>query len=86
MHTVELLEQALDVARQAGYKIRQEWLDECSAGACTVKGQKLLFLDPMQSTRDQLDQVLDVLREDAAAQQLAAATKLGGLLTGRHAA
>jgi hypothetical protein len=86
MHTVELLEQALEVARQAGYKIRQEWLDECSAGACVVNGQKLLFLDPLQSTHDQLEQVLDVLREDPAAQQIAAAGKIGGLLPGRHAA
>jgi hypothetical protein len=86
MHAVELLEQALEVARQAGYKVRQEWLDECSAGACIVHGQKLLFLDPLQSTHDQLEQVLDVLREDAAAQQLAAAAKLRGLLPGRHAA
>jgi hypothetical protein len=86
MHTVELLNEALEIARQAGYKIRQEWLDECSAGACMVRGQKLLFLDPMQSTIDQLEQVLDVLREDPAARQLAAASKLGELRSGRHAA
>ena len=28
MHTVELLEQACDVAEQLGYQTRQEWLGE----------------------------------------------------------
>jgi hypothetical protein len=86
MHTVELLERALELARQAGYKIRQEWLDECRGGACIVKGQKWLFLDPTRSPRDQLEEVLSVLREDEAARELAAAGELDGLPTGRHAA
>jgi hypothetical protein len=86
MHTVELLERALELARQAGYKIRQEWLDECRGGACIVKGQKWLFIDPTRSPRDQLEEVLSVLREDAAARELAGAGDLQGLLAGRQAA
>lgn len=86
MHTVELLEQALEIARRAGYKIRQEWLDDCQAGACVVKGQKWLFLDPLQSTRDQLEDVLVVLRDDPAVREMAAMANVPGLLASRHAA
>jgi hypothetical protein len=86
MHTVEMLDRALELARQAGYKIRQEWLDECRGGGCVVKGQKWLFIDPTRSPRDQLEDVIAVLRDDAAAHQLAKAADLQGLLAGRHAA
>ncbi len=86
MHTVELLEQALTIARQAGYKVRQEWLDDCQAGACVIKGQKWLFLDPTQSPRDQLEQILDVLREDEAARSAASSAEVEQLLKARHAA
>lgn len=86
MHTVELLERALELARQAGYKIRQEWLEDCRGGACIVKGQKWLFLDPTRSPRDQLEEVLMVLREDASARELVAQVELDGLPTDRRAA
>ena len=64
MTTVELLEQALAVARRSGYRIRQEWLDGCSGGACTIKEQKWLFLDPADSPREQLETVLNALWAD----------------------
>ncbi|MCC7085252.1 MAG: hypothetical protein IT427_09620 [Pirellulales bacterium] len=86
MQTVERLEQALELARQAGYTIRREWLDECHAGACTVNGRKLLFLDPTQSTREQLEEVLEVLRRDEVVKQLTAATGHGRSAADRHAA
>ena len=47
MLTVELLEEALELARRAGYRVRQEWLEGCAGGACVIKGQKWLFLDPI---------------------------------------
>src|SRR5690606_10591678 len=46
MHAVEMLEQSLEIARLAGYTIRQEWLGESQGGACVIKGKKFLFLDP----------------------------------------
>ena len=46
MLTLELLEEALELARRAGYRVRKDWLDGCSGGACVIKGQKWLFLDP----------------------------------------
>jgi hypothetical protein len=64
MLTVELLEQALDLALRSGYKIRQEWLDGSSGGACIIHGEKWLFLDPTRSRRDLLSDVLDALWAD----------------------
>ena len=61
MTTVELLEQALGLARRNGYKVREEYLDDCMGGACVIKGQKLLFLDPAQGPREQLEAVLNAL-------------------------
>jgi hypothetical protein len=65
MTTVELLEQALALARRSGYKVRQEWLEGCLGGACVIRGQKWLFLDPTQSPREQLEAVLNALWADS---------------------
>ena len=73
MHAVEMLEQSLEIARLAGYTIRQEWLGESQGGACVIKGKKFLFLDPTLSIRDQLDEVVSVLKTDPAAQEIVAA-------------
>ena len=64
MLTLELLEEALELARRAGYRVRQEWLDGCTGGACVIKGQKWLFIDPNLSPREQLEEVLNALWAD----------------------
>ena len=64
MHTVELLKRALTAAKLAGYHIRQEWLDGCAGGGCQINGQKWLFLDLTLNTQEQLDQVIEALRDD----------------------
>lgn len=73
MLTVELLERALTLARLAGYKIRHQWLEGCESGACIIKGEKWLLLDPMQSPGEQLEVVLAVLKSDPAVADIAAA-------------
>jgi hypothetical protein len=65
MTTVELLEQALQLAQRSGYKVREEYLDDCLGGACVIKGQKCLFLVPTQSPREQLEAVLNALWADS---------------------
>ena len=67
MHTVEILEQALDLTARLGYKIRQEWLHGAGGGGCEVGGRKILFLDLAHGPAEQLDQVLDALRREPAA-------------------
>ncbi|MFZ5831654.1 MAG: hypothetical protein ACOY3P_16330 [Planctomycetota bacterium] len=66
MHTVDLLDQALAVAIRLGYRVRQEWLGGEGGGACTLRGQKLLFLDLDRSVPEQLEQVLEAIGRDAA--------------------
>ncbi len=66
MHTVETLELALSYAARKGYRVRQEWLDGSPGGACVIRGQKWLFLDPSTNANDQLGLVLDVFESDPA--------------------
>jgi hypothetical protein len=64
MHTVELLEQSLELAERMGYRIRQEWLGGTGGGACEFSGQKWLFVDLALNAVEQLDQVSSALRDD----------------------
>ena len=64
MHTVELLEQAKAVAERMGYRIRQEWLGGEGGGRCEFSGRKWIFVDVSLPVSDQLDQIIDSLRED----------------------
>jgi hypothetical protein len=63
MHTVDLLEQALALAESQGYIVRQDWFGGTGAGACELKGRRWLFVDLALAPREQLEQVLDALRE-----------------------
>lgn len=80
MHTVDLLEQALQAAQRLGYKIRQEWLGGSGGGGCQIHGQKWIFLDLAQSPQDQLDQVAEALRGEQAASDLLTEPRLQNLL------
>jgi hypothetical protein len=64
MHTVELLEAALQAARALDYRVRLEWLGGRGGGSCTVRGERHLFLDLAQGPAEQLEQVVDALRQD----------------------
>ncbi len=64
MHTIEMLEHAVDLAGRLGYEIRHEWLDGVPGGAVELGGQKIVFLDLAMGPVDQLDQVLDALRRE----------------------
>lgn len=86
MHTVELLEQALDLAGRLGYKIRQEWLGGTAGGGCELGGRKVLFLDLALGPTDQLDQVLDALRREPEALALPMPGLLRELLSVRKSA
>jgi hypothetical protein len=86
VHTVELLEEALAVARQLGYGIRQEWLGGGGGGGCEIRGSKWLFLDLAVDTDDQLEQALDALRHDPAIRSVALSPELSRTLGLRRAA
>lgn len=66
MHVVDALEDSLRLAKQIGYRVRQEWLGGSGGGGCEINGQKCLFLDLSLGPSEQLDQVLDTLKQDPA--------------------
>lgn len=64
MHTIELLEQCCEVARQLGYQIRHEWLGGSGGGACEFAGRKWIFVDLALNADEQLAQVSEALQRD----------------------
>ena len=86
MHTVELLQHALDLAGRLGYRIRQEWLGGSGGGGCELAGRKILFLDVALNPAEQLDQVLDALRREPTAPALPMPHQLRDLLKVRRTA
>jgi hypothetical protein len=70
MHTVEMLQRALDLATRLGYTVRQEWLAGSGGGGCELKGRKLFFLDLDLGPLEQLEQVLETLRREPDAAKL----------------
>ena len=86
MHTVDLLEQALDAAKTLGYRLRQEWLGGAGGGGCEIKGQKWIFLDLALSPADQLSQVAEALRADPRVAELNIHPALRSSLSLRRAA
>lgn len=65
LHTVELLEQALDAAKRCGYSIRHEWLGGNGGGPCEIRGQKWLFIDLALSYPEQLELALEAIDSSA---------------------
>jgi hypothetical protein len=86
MHTVELLEEALSIARHMGYEVRQDWLGGNGGGHCLVRGRKWLLLDVAQTAGEQLDVVADALRGEAGAAELVSSRELAERLQFRAAA
>ncbi len=64
MHTAQLLSQALELSRRAGYQIREETLEGAGGGHCVIRGQKWLLLDLTQTHQEQLNDVVDALRSE----------------------
>ena len=65
MHTVEMLNQALDLAVRLGYTVRQEWLAGGWRGRLRIEGPKApLSSISISAPDEQLEQVLGVLRHE----------------------
>jgi hypothetical protein len=67
MHTIEKLERLKELAENAGYTIRQEWLGGVAGGACQFAGRKWIFIDLSLSVIEQLEQVTAALDSDPVA-------------------
>ena len=86
MHTVELLQEALEAARGLGYDVRQDWLGGDGGGHCLVRGRRLLLLDVAQPPDEQLDVVADALLSETCITSLKISRKLAERLEARTAA
>ena len=86
MHTVELLQEALQAARGLGYDVRQDWLGGDGGGHCLVRGRRMLLLDVAQTPDEQLDVVADALLGEEAFKSLRISRKLAERLEMRSAA
>ena len=69
MHTVPTLERLRELAEQAGYIVRHEWLGGVAGGACEFAGRKWIFVDLSLSVVEQLEQLADALQGDPIAAQ-----------------
>lgn len=63
MHTIDLLEEALWIANQGGWQVRHEWLAGSAGGACRLGKAHLLFVDRSLTAAEQLEQVIEGLRD-----------------------
>lgn len=86
MHTVELLEQAIALAEQLGFQVRQDWFGGTTGGACELRGRRWLFIDMALSPTEQLDQVLEALAMYSDLDKSSAAPQLQKMLNLRKAA
>jgi hypothetical protein len=86
IHSVELLELALDCARRLGYLLREDALGGFPGGACEFKGQKWLLLEPAQTPRERLQVVIDAIAADPAVTTLHLPSPLAQVVAHRRAA
>jgi hypothetical protein len=85
MHTVELLQEAVDTARRVGYDVRQDWLGGNGGGHCLVRGRRMILLDVAQTPDEQLNVVADALRGEADAKKFIRSRELAERLNVRAA-
>jgi len=86
MHTVELLQEALEAARRLGYEVRQDWLGGNGGGHCLVRGRKWVLLDLAQTPDEQLEVLADALRGEIGATRAVKSPELAERLNVRSVA
>ncbi len=86
MHAAALLAEALELARQMDFQIREEYLDGAGGGHCAFAGKKWLLLDVTQSPQEQLADVADALRHEPALARRSLSPGLAALLQAKLAA
>ena len=86
MHTADLLEEALKMAKTLGFNIRHEWLDGSGGGGCEIRGERWIFIDLALGTAEQLAQVTEAISQDAQASTLPIQPELGKQLKLRKSA
>jgi hypothetical protein len=77
--TLGLLEEALQLARELGYHVREEPLGDLPGGPCVVGGRQTILLNLQSPAADRLTVLLTVLVRDPAV----ASQPVSRLLAGR---
>jgi hypothetical protein len=85
MHTVELLDHAVDAARRLGFRVREDWLGG-SFGVCELRGARWIFLDVSLSPLDQLQAVIDAIRDEPGLNRMTLVPQLARMLDMRMTA
>lgn len=62
VHSVDILEEAIELAQQIGFQVRHEWLDGSSGGTCRIGDFWVLFVDLSLTASEQLDQATSALK------------------------
>ena len=62
--TLGLLEEAVHLARDAGFEVREEPLGELPGGPCVVQGRRILLLNLEQSAAGRLSVLVNCLARD----------------------
>lgn len=65
MDTLGLYQEALQLARDLGYEVREEPLGDLPGGRCTVKGATHVLLNLERPVAERLDRLLRALAADA---------------------
>ena len=68
-NTLGLLEEAMQLARDLGYRVREEALGELPGGMCIVAGVRQILLNADLSAADRLAALVEVLAADPAVAQ-----------------
>ncbi|GAB5405745.1 MAG: hypothetical protein Aurels2KO_39760 [Aureliella sp.] len=62
VHSVDILEEAIEVAKRIGFEVRHEWLNESRGGLCRIGDRWMLFVDLSLTAAEQLEQVVGGLK------------------------
>jgi len=84
VHTAQLLDEALKLARRLGFLVRHDYFGGSGGGACQLCGRKVLFVDLALWPDEQLQRVLDVLSQEPELQQLTISEQLRQMLQSRQ--
>jgi hypothetical protein len=64
-NSVELLEQALAMAKARGFVVRSELLEGIEGGHCRIGRRDVIFIDPSTTAAEQLSVLMPILQQTA---------------------
>ncbi len=84
-HTVDLLEEALQVAQRQGYSVRRQWMAENLGGPCRIGDTNVLYINLSLPAAEQLQHALLAIGRYGLPPGIRLSKVLGNLLRGTSA-